>query len=609
MRKPFAWMFPGFCLFAASLCPAATFTVTTTADDGPGSFRQALLDANTNLETDLIQFNLPGTGVQTILPLTPYPTITGTVTIDGYSQPGAHANTLAGSDNAKLLVRLDGSQLTNGLPCALTIHASGCTVRGLILVRFSTGIKIDSCQNTVIAGNWIGLDWDGVARGMVFEGIYVTHESIGAALNNRIGGPSPADRNIISGNGRGVFFFTSAASQNSVIGNFFGTDATGTLPRGNSSEAVGVQSATNITVSQNVLCAGTGSGGRGIALQGGGGHVILNNAIGTDLTARYALGHFGDGIFAQGVKGLQIGGQQVAAPMGNRICCNGANGIFLQGCSQVVIEGNSIGSDTAGGWPLGNAEAGIYIMASDTNRVGGLVAAARNWIQYNGGPGISILSGRGNDLAGNYIYDNGGLAIDLGADGATPNDPGDADIGANDLQNSPTLTNALSAYGSAQIQGYLDSAPLNTYRLEFFGTLPWDADWIPECQVSLGWTNVQTDVAGMAVFSVAFPAASPEYSLITATATDATGNTSEVSAPVAPANGPASVSLTATRQNGTLTLSWPSAASAFQLESTTSLTPPVAWTAVTDGIADNGTIKSFVVNMAATPHLLFRLKR
>src|SRR5436309_8704045 len=68
------------------------FTVTNTNDTGTGSLRQAILDAN-SMGGGTINFNIPGAGVHTITPMTVLPTITQTVTIDGYSQPGSSANT------------------------------------------------------------------------------------------------------------------------------------------------------------------------------------------------------------------------------------------------------------------------------------------------------------------------------------------------------------------------------------------------------------------------------------------------------------------------------------------------------------------------------------
>ena len=73
---------------------ANNVTVTNTNDSGAGSLRQAILDANAAPGVDTITFNIAGTGVRTIQPLTELPVITEAVNIDGYSQPGASANTL-----------------------------------------------------------------------------------------------------------------------------------------------------------------------------------------------------------------------------------------------------------------------------------------------------------------------------------------------------------------------------------------------------------------------------------------------------------------------------------------------------------------------------------
>lgn len=73
-------------LLATSLS-AATFTVTTTADSGAGSLRQAILNANANPGADTIQFAI-GSGFQSIQPLSSLPPIFDTTTIDATTQPG-----------------------------------------------------------------------------------------------------------------------------------------------------------------------------------------------------------------------------------------------------------------------------------------------------------------------------------------------------------------------------------------------------------------------------------------------------------------------------------------------------------------------------------------
>src|SRR5258706_13224433 len=116
----------------------ATITVTSAADSGAGSLRQAIIDANgdTSLDDVIIAFNIPGSGVQTIAPWSLLPTITRPVTINGYTQPGASPNTLADADNAVLLIELSGANLIAALPIGLYLNADGCTVRGLVINRF-----------------------------------------------------------------------------------------------------------------------------------------------------------------------------------------------------------------------------------------------------------------------------------------------------------------------------------------------------------------------------------------------------------------------------------------------------------------------------------------
>jgi len=144
---------------------AATYVVTTTTDSGTGSLRRAILDADADSSTNdvCIEFNIPGSGVQTITPLTPLPVVTRPVTINGYSQPGSMENTLAEANNAVLLIELSGAQLS-GTPSDLGIFiaANDCTVRGLVINRFTfhdTGaIWVQVGDNCVVEANFIGTD-------------------------------------------------------------------------------------------------------------------------------------------------------------------------------------------------------------------------------------------------------------------------------------------------------------------------------------------------------------------------------------------------------------------------------------------------------------------
>src|SRR3712207_6577353 len=108
-------------LVISSLCTAAhatVFTVTTTADGGAGSLRAAITSSNTAQDFDEIRFAIPagdpncdaGTNVCTIAPVTPLPTLSAPVTINGYTQTGASPNTAVVGTNAVLTVEIAGTQ-------------------------------------------------------------------------------------------------------------------------------------------------------------------------------------------------------------------------------------------------------------------------------------------------------------------------------------------------------------------------------------------------------------------------------------------------------------------------------------------------------------------
>lgn len=134
------------------------------------------------------------------------------------------------------------------------------------------------------------------------------------------------------------------------------------------------------------------------------------------------------------------------------------DGVVLAGDGGHTVVSSFIGTDPAqcgqrigAACPLGNAGAGVRI-SSAGNRVGsderpsvtpGSAARSlpgdRNFIANNRGAGVAIVAGTGNQAAGNALSANGGLAIDLGDDGPTPNDAGDADDGPNGRLNAPVL--------------------------------------------------------------------------------------------------------------------------------------------------------------------------
>ncbi len=174
---------------------------------------------------------------------------------------------------------------------------------------------------------------------------------------------------------------------------------------------------------------------------------------------------------------------------------------------------------------------GILIPGNDGNWL------ENNSIYYNSGDGIRIAGGSGHTLTWNAILDNGGLGINLGGDGVTANDPGDGDIGANDLINYPVVirTTIDEFYFDTTVEGIYNGLPNADYTLEFFSNAQCDPSGFGEGDYFLGSINITTDDNGNASFNEIFYGGEGEFQgefggeFITATATDSFGNTSEFS--------------------------------------------------------------------------------
>ncbi len=419
----------------------ATYTVINVNDSGAGSLRQAILDANANAGADTIIFNIAGTGVHTITPATALPTITGQVTIDATTD-----DSFATNSNRPAII-LDGNNLAaDGL--VLSSTADGSTIRGFVIRDFGgDGIQIDAgSDSNVIVGNYIGrLTATGADAGAA--------EANGASginllgNNNTIGGLTAADRNVIAGNVDGIYL--QQASGNLIIGNYIGTDGTGLIDLGNTDRGIQIESGAN------------------------------NTTIGgTTMAARNVIsGNDNDGI----------------------IISDGASP--GTGTTGTVIQGNYIGVGSDGVTALGNTTNGVRITTESGHSIGGTAAGAGNVIAYNGEDGVVLQNSTANTntILGNSIFSNTQLGIDLGNNGVTANDAGDADTGANNLQNFPALTSANSNAAGTTIVGTINSNANTTLRIEFFSNRPSIADASNgEGERYLGFITVTTDGSGNA---------------------------------------------------------------------------------------------------------------
>jgi CSLREA domain-containing protein len=282
------------------------FTVNSTGDEpdasagnnlcatsgGACTLRAAIQEANANGTTavDFIDFGIPGSGVKTISPSTPLPTIAEPVIIDGYTQPGATPNTKAVGDNAVVLIRLDGLNLpSGGDSIGLRITAANSVVRGLSITRFPGGYAIGlvGADNNTIEGNFVGITPDGQAGGNAGDAVVI---SIGAS-GNTVGGTSPPARNIISGNGSsfisiadGVVIHDSGTTANKVMGNYIGTTKSGTGNLGNTGQGIVIRVSGNL-IGDNDRSDGLTNAANIIAFNGldgvnvSGGTTSVRNAI------------------------------------------------------------------------------------------------------------------------------------------------------------------------------------------------------------------------------------------------------------------------------------------------------------------------------------------
>jgi hypothetical protein len=533
-----------FALAAATSAQAATtITVNDPGNSGPGTLRDAINSANNKPNTDVIEFHM-GAGVHTIRPTTPLPAITQPVTLDGYA---GSATPATASSPAELKVVIDAVNLDDGL----VIESDGVTVRGLnIQHALREGMHVEGSGNT-IAGNYIGTGVDGsAAEGNRLEGVRVFGD------NNRIGGPDPADRNVISASGFAEVLVDEGTG-NTIQNNYVGTNAVGTSPLG---DHTGVDLSSSGNTVRDNLISGESSG---VQISGDR-NVVQGNKVGTDAEGRVALPNV-VGIDVLGGDGNQVGG--TAEDQANLLSGNEHSGVQLASAGldpaeRNTIEGNLVGTTAAADAPLPNgggpgtagARAGVVVSGSDSNTIGGTAPGSRNIISANAAAGVDLVNADGNDVLGNRIgtgetdapdlgndgagvqidgdnnhvgdtdasaantiahndedgvtvetgsgnavlrnsiHDNRGLAIDLDADDETPNDDAqhDADAGANNRQNGPEIDSATAT----DVTWSLESEPTAKYRLEFYANDACSGASVTEAQTYLRSAVITTDANG-----------------------------------------------------------------------------------------------------------------
>ena len=593
----------------ALVTSGSIFTVTNTNDTGPGSLRQAIDSANNAPGADTIAFNIPGNGPFIINSINPRLILTDVATLDATTQPGYAGHPIV-ELNGSLKV-LGGNSTVRGLAFHSPGLFAGQFGEGIILGR-EPGNTVDPINgNNFVEGCYFGLASDGVTEvqsalvDIVVTGPNNTIGGTTAAARNIISG-SRQEGILIS-------TITSVlASGNRVQGNYIGTDVSGTADRGNGKTGVQITGASDNVIGGTSPGAGnliSANGLSGVSLETRSGfpasnnNLIQGNFIGTDKNGTHSLGNKTVGIALRpgtiptmSIANNLIGGTTPAAR--NLISGNLFSGVWLSFGEPVsnTVQGNWIGTQADGVSPLPNGvgspttfpylQDGITLdgpgagtpTSGPSNTVIGGSGSAGNVIGFNVGAGVRVLEAyntliQGNSIRSNVqngvlharfsqrtvvsqnsIDNNGGLGIDIvtagPTAGVTPNDHCDTDVfGGNPLLNFPALTFAASGVSTTTVKGSLDSAPNQTFALEFFSSPALDPSGFGEGRTFLGSATATTGANCIADFSagITLVAVAPIGEYVTATATDSDGNTSKFSQKIAAVLQPnADLAVTAT---------------------------------------------------------------
>lgn len=499
---------------------AAHFTVFNTNDAGPGSLRQAILDANATTGADTVAFDIPGTGVHTISPLSALPSLTDVagVTIDGYTQRGAKPNSRPVGSNAVLLVELSGS--AGGIEgFAIVVRSSSNRIRGLVINGFGIlgwsggGVSIEDGSNNKVTGCFLGTDATGTVAKPNNSGVMIEIAfPLPGPTGTTIGGTSPAERNVISGNSSAGVVISANAGPTNVTGNYVGTNASGTAALGNGRGGVSASNCAQLVIGGTAARAGnliSGNTNAGIILSAIDGAVVQGNRIGTDALGTAALPNE-TGIQVAIGTGFLIGG---ASPDAGNLISGNTRGVRLFVPGGTTLEGNLIGTDMSGKNPLGNLEEGVLI-----HNPGSEATVTANVIAFNGTTGVAVGIDASHRppavvISRNSIHDNGGLGITI----------------ENNQQNFPVLSSAISDGPSTDIAGTLAGPAGTAYSIELFSSPTCDDSGSGEGQTLLGEVSVITDGTGSASFRVSLHHLKATEQAVTATATVPAGKTSEFS--------------------------------------------------------------------------------
>jgi hypothetical protein len=555
--------------------PVITVPVTIDGYSQPGASPNTLAVGDDAVVKIVLDINgVTGTQVMTFSPAAAGSIIKGLAIVNSVSGPLSQPIYIQASN-----VAIEGNFI--GVNAAGTAGAAGVDMEAITLVSgdnlriggtapaqrnviggADVGITILAGTGHVVQGNYIGTNAAGTASIGNGYGVFVLTSS--AAVGTvTIGGTSAGSGNVISGNtGSGIRVFANVNPTGALTiqGNLIGMNAAGSAAIGNLGDGITLLGNVGnpvgpVTVggssvaAANVISGNTGNGIYGNNLST---LTVLGNSIGSNAagTAGFGNGHWGVNVEGDSFAGsAQIGGSGL---LDRNVVGGNVQGGLRFIVTTATVQGNLIGVGADLTTHLANG-IGVLVDSGDA-LVGGTTGGQGNTIAFNVSHGVQVgISNPGIHNAaratinGNAIYNNGGFGIYFLGTGAgpLPNDPLDADTGPNGRQNHPVLTSATIFAGQAVVSGVLDSAPNTLYRIEWFGNVSCDSVHNGEGRRFLSGGNYMTDSSGHVAFSGVMMPIPVGYSIITATATDPAGNTSEFS-PCVTAVGPATSFYTVT---------------------------------------------------------------
>lgn len=478
--------------------PQATFTVTNTNDSGPGSLRQAVLDANTSPGLDTITFNISAGAQGSIRPMVQDPEIVVIANIlitDPVDIPLVLANF-----NRRPVISLDGRTAgpgTNGL----SITAGNSRIEGLAIGNFpGHAISLQGQGGNMIKNNFLGTDSSGMEnRGNGGEGVNIQNSNGNVVSYNNI---------VFNGDGGSVI----NAIENFIRDNNLGTDATMTQNKGNLGAGFGWANALNTRFEFNRSAFNRvgffGFGGMGTIVKG---NKVTNNTE--------------DGLSASNTMDPTIGGKMRMEF--NIFGGNGRHGVNLMSTTNALIISSYFGTDPTDA-NLPNGGAGVNLDGAGMRaQIGSSDIEARNTFGSNTSGIIAGAFVKEKFWIFNYFSDSGTLPIDVGRNGPDRNDFRDLDQLSGGSVNWPELSSAVSSQTDTMILGRLNSTPNRQFTLQYY----LDDVVHPSGRgegFPLGASSVTTDSNGDASINVRFSAPLRAGSSISAISFDlTTGEMSE----------------------------------------------------------------------------------